>query len=236
MADERTYDYIRDNLARVREKIADAAIQGGRSPEEITLVGVSKLHPAEAAMAAYRAGLTDLGENRTQELLAKIHRLGDEGLSPRWHMIGTLQRRKVRDILGRTALIHSVDREELFDEIAVRSEASGMITRVLLEVNVSGEVSKHGFGPGDADRLLALTRRTTGIQVCGLMTMAPFTQDRTVLDAVFAQMHELYLTMQTQGAGEQFRILSMGMSNDYPVAIRHGATHVRIGTALFAPP
>jgi PLP dependent protein len=227
--------YIRENLARVRENIANAAVQAGRSPEEITLIGVSKLQPPEAAMAAFRAGLTHFGENRTQELLAKIERLREAGMSPHWHMIGTLQRRKVREILGKTTLIHSVDREDLIDEIAVRSESAGIITRILLEVNASGEASKHGFAPEDTHRLMERISRTSGIQVCGLMTMAPFTTDQAVLESVFSRMQELFLVMQSQGAGEYFRILSMGMSNDYPVAIRHGATHVRIGTAIFAP-
>lgn len=232
MADN-SYGYIRDNLLLVLDKVKDAALSCGRSPDEVTVIGVSKLHPAEAAIAAVHAGLSNLGENRIEELLPKIERLGAEGLFPAWHMIGSLQRRKVRDIIGKVSLIHSIDREELLQEISARSVAAGIITPVLLEVNVSGEDSKHGFTLDMTGRLFDLSMQNAGINVCGLMTMAPFTEDEKILNSVFYNMQTLFETLKMQGAGSDFKILSMGMSNDYPIAIRHGATHIRVGTAIF---
>ncbi len=228
------YGPIRDNCRKVLERVAGVAASCGRDPAEITVIGVSKLHPPEAAMAAVRAGLADLGENRTDELCMKIRRLREEGLYPSWHMIGTLQRRKVRDIIGKVSLIHSADRTELLDEISARSLAAGIVTPVLLEVNASGEASKHGFSPDKTEDLIAaLSAGRPGILVRGLMTMAPLTEDERIPDLVFAKTQELFELLRSGGAGAGFDILSMGMSNDYPAAIRRGSTHVRIGTAIF---
>ncbi|MHB1453692.1 MAG: YggS family pyridoxal phosphate-dependent enzyme [Saccharofermentanales bacterium] len=231
--DDNPYSYIKNNLIQVLGKVQDAALSCGRSPDDITIIGVSKLHPAEAAIAAIHAGLSNLGENRTEEMLPKIDRLRSEGLFPDWHMIGSLQRRKVRDIIGKVSLIHSADRGDLLQEISLRSAAAGIITPVLLEVNVSGEASKHGFTSDMSDKLYELSMQNTGIKVCGLMTMAPFTDDEKILNSVFFNMHELFDAIKRRGASPDFNILSMGMSNDYPIAIRHGATHIRVGTAIF---
>jgi hypothetical protein len=228
------YDFIIDNLKMVRDEIAKAAIDAGRDPEEITLVGVSKRHPAEAAEKAFLAGLRDLGENITDELLEKSEILSSKGLQPTWHMIGNLQRRKVKTIIEKTGLIHSVDSIRLLDEISKRSASGACVTDVLLEMNVSGEDTKHGFTPENKNILeKAITEGRPGVRIRGLMTMAPFTSDEKLLNTVFEKAYGLFNELKAKSAKDALEILSMGMSNDYTLAEKHGATHLRIGTAIF---
>ena len=223
---------IAQNIDKVRQDIRTIASRYHRDPGGITLIGVSKHFPAQAAEEAVKAGLTDLGENRVMELLEKRETLSALGLHPDWHMIGTLQRRKVRQIVGKTRLIHSVDSVELLAEISKCSIEIGIQSPILLEFNISHESTKHGFDPEEIHAVLGRVSDFPGIELQGIMTMAPFTQDEAVIAGVFSKAQEIFLQMQ-KSAGGSFRILSMGMSNDYPVAIRFGATHLRIGTAIF---
>ncbi|AVX31403.1 YggS family pyridoxal phosphate-dependent enzyme [Carboxydocella sp. ULO1] len=211
------------NLARVREEIRTAALRAGRRPEEITLVAVSKTVPPEGIQAALAAGVTDLGENRVQELLAKQPEL-PPGL--RWHLIGTLQTNKVKYIIDRIHLLHSLDRWELAREISKRASARGLILKALIQVNVSGEETKHGLAPGDVPVFYREVQELPGLQIEGLMTMAPFVADAEQARPYFRQLRELARELG-------LKHLSMGMSNDYQVAIEEGATLVRIGSDIF---
>ena len=221
-------------LAAVRASIDQAAILAGREPGSVTLIGVSKFFPAAAAITAVRLGLTDLGENRVQEMLGKQDILEPLGLRPNWHLIGTLQKNKVKYILGRTALVHSVDSADLLMEIARRSHSAGLQTDVLLQVNTAHEATKHGFEP---DELLAQARQLVsvpGVRLRGLMTMAPLFEDAEQTRPVFARTKAIFDQIAAELADPAvFNILSMGMSHDFVQAIACGATHVRIGTAIF---
>ncbi|MEA4888468.1 MAG: YggS family pyridoxal phosphate-dependent enzyme [Clostridiaceae bacterium] len=227
---------LAERIRHVRENIAAAALAAGRNPSEITLIGVSKFFPSEAALAAVQCGLTDLGENRVQEMLGKIDDLAAAGQKTNWHLIGTLQKNKVRLIIGRTYLIHSVDSESLLEEIGRRSAAQGLITDVLLQVNTAGEETKHGFEPEELARAAELALSVSGIRLRGLMTMAPLLADPEDTLPVFDRTRSFYdkLADSLKGSAE-IDCLSMGMSHDYIQAIRCGATHVRIGSAIFGP-
>ena len=209
----------------------------GRDPAEVVLVAVSKNADAAAAAEAVRAGAQDLGENRVQELLSKQAALSGEGLSPRWHLIGTLQTNKVRQVAGRTELIHSVDRLDLAQEIDRRSQAMGIATSILLQVNIAHEASKHGFDPAETARSLAEMARMPGLRVEGLMTMAPLDGGMAAAEDTFGAARGLFDRLRAAGDADPavFRLLSMGMSGDYEAAIRAGATHVRVGGAIFGP-
>ncbi len=227
---------IKARLASFREAIAAAAALSGRPAEAITLIGVSKLFSAQTALAAWQCGLMDLGENRVQELLPKQDWLARAGASPNWHLIGTLQRNKVRQVIGRTALIHSVDSISLLDEISRRSEAAGLVTAVLLQVNASGEDSKHGFALHELAGALAQGWQRPGVQIRGLMAMAQQTAFPEETIPVFSAVRDAFDRAACHpDCPDGWSVLSMGMSQDYIQAIRCGATHVRIGSAIFGP-
>ena len=221
-------------IEQVRSDIADCCRASGRDPEDITLIGVSKVFPWEYAAAAFMSGLEDLGENKVQDLTAKIDILKEQGLAPRWHMIGTLQKNKVKYLIGKTALIHSVNTLELAAEISKRSVCNNVTTDILLQVNVSGEESKHGFAPSEMEGVVESVSSMPGIRMRGLMTMAPIQQYEGQASSVFADTYRLYehLRSYVPSSGE-WDVLSMGMSQDYRFAIAEGATHIRIGTAIF---
>jgi len=257
---------IRDNLLRVRERIARAAAAAGRAADEVTLVGVTKyVGPAEAAELV-AAGCTDLGESRPQELWHKVgevaSRFGQRaGASPtpvRWHLVGHLQRNKVRRTLPLVELIHSVDSDRLLaaindsweSEVAGEGEAPARLSspksaephaepqrppvRVLLEVNTSGEAAKHGLAPDEVEPLLATAPRFPHVAVCGLMTMAALEGGPTIAVRNFADLRELRDRLRAN-VPECVTLdeLSMGMSGDFEEAIEEGATIVRVGTALW---
>ncbi len=178
---------------------------------------------------AVTAGCTDFGENRVQEFLGKY------GLFPdvRWHFIGTLQTNKVKDVVGRAYLIHSVDSLKLLEKINVVAEAKGIVQRVLLQVNVSHEESKHGVQPDEAEEMLRASIDMHGVEVCGLMTIAPLSRPESVR-WVFRGLSELFATLNgMRFNGVELSELSMGMTNDFTVAIEEGATIIRVGTAIF---
>ena len=225
---------INERIIKVEQDIAECARQAGRNPDEITLIGVSKVFPVEYAEAAVASGLKNLGENRVQELVPKTERLAELGLDVNWHLIGTLQKNKVKYIVGKTHLIHSVNTIELAEEIGKRSVCNNVITDILLQANVSGEESKHGFAPEELKAAVEHLNCVEGIRMRGLMTMAPIQTYDGEARAVFAKTKEIMdeLSSYNIDAGV-WNVLSMGMSQDYKHAIMEGATHIRVGTAIF---
>ena len=220
---------IAENFGRVREQIANACARCGRNPDEVELVAVTKTHPAEKIREAIDAGQTLFGENKVQEARAKIPELPS---NLRWHLIGHLQKNKIRHALPLFELIHSVDSLELARAINRIADQDGHRPRLLLEVNVSGEGSKFGFQPeklrAEFAELLALNRVT----VEGLMTIPPLAPEAEASRKFFVALRELRDRLQ-QTAGVALPHLSMGMTDDFPIAIEEGATFVRVGTALF---
>ena len=231
--DNELLEKLGENIAKVRADIRSCCIAAGRDPEEITLIGVSKVFPVEYAEAAVVAGLKDLGENRVQELMPKIERFSSLDLDVNWHLIGTLQKNKVKYVIGKTKLIHSVNTVELAEEISRRSVGNNVTTRILLQANVSGEESKHGFAPHELKPALDNVMDMPGIEVCGLMTMAPIETYEGEAREVFARTRVIFDDLASYVKSDSWKILSMGMSQDYKSAILEGSTHIRIGTAIF---
>ena len=220
---------VLENLESVREKIAAAADRTGRNSSEIELVAVSKTHPAEIIREAVEAGQEFFGENRVQEALAKIPLLPGK---LRWHLIGHLQSNKIRKALPHFELIHGVDSLDLARDIDRIAAEEGVFPRILLEVNVSGEGSKHGFEPAALERYLEELLALPRLQVEGFMTMAPLALEAEASRPHFRSLRELRDRLAQQ-AGISFPTLSMGMSGDYAVGIEEGATLVRVGSAIF---
>ena len=220
---------VAENLERVREQIAEAAAKVGRAVDEIQLIAISKTHDAGKVRAAYQAGQSLFGESRVQEARAKIPELPSD---LRWHFVGHLQKNKIRHALPLFELFHSVDSLALAQEISRIADEEGMHPRVLLEVNVAGEASKFGFARtalrGEMERLLALRRLT----IEGLMTIPPLAPEAEASRKFFVQLREL-----RDGLESEFQMklprLSMGMTNDFAIAVEEGATLVRVGTAIF---
>lgn len=222
---------IQKQLEEVRKNIVASAQHAKRDPNEITLIAVSKTYPVEAIQEAMAAGCVDFGENHVQELCAKIEEI-PEGVN--WHLIGHLQTNKVKYIIGKTALIHSLDRMSLAEEIEKQSLKHGVVTKVLLEVNVANEASKHGFKVEEVMDAVKEISQMKHIKVEGLMTVAPFVENPEENRPIFRKLYGLSVDIQNQKFDNiSASILSMGMSNDYKVAIEEGATMVRIGTAIF---
>ncbi|MFO0966514.1 MAG: YggS family pyridoxal phosphate-dependent enzyme [Gemmataceae bacterium] len=223
-------DVLRDRLRSVQDRIGAACARAGRHPSDVVLVAVTKKVPTSLAALLPELGLLDLGENRPQELWRKAAELPK---TIRWHLIGHLQRNKVEPTLPLVNLIHSIDSQRLLDAIDQEATKQGRMAEVLLEVNVADEESKHGLS---RDALLALAEplaRLSHVRVCGLMTMAPL-QEAEKCRPVFAALRELRDRFQDRvGAGHELTELSMGMSNDFEVAVEEGATMVRLGTVLW---
>lgn len=218
---------LRSSLRTVQDRIRHHQGIGGWT-HPVRIVAVTKTHGPEAVRAAVAAGLLDIGENRVQEALAKQDLLTD--LPVRWHLIGTLQRNKARHAVGRFALIHSVDRAELAEELA-RRVAPASRQPVLVEVNCSGESQKGGVEPAGLPALLERIRGLPSLELSGLMTMAAFTADVAAQRSAFGLLRAERDRMTA--AGYPLPELSMGMSGDYPIAVEEGATMVRLGTLLF---
>jgi pyridoxal phosphate enzyme (YggS family) len=222
-----SYPGLEQRLARIRGLIAERQSARGLT-HPVTIVAVTKTHGPEAVRAAVAAGLTAVGENRVQEALTKQEALA--GFPVEWHLIGSLQKNKARQVVGRFALVHSVDRLDLAQELARRA-AAGTRQPVLLQVNCSGEPQKGGVEPGELAGLLPQVAALPALEVRGLMTMAELTEDPGRQRAPFAMLAEL--RRQMRGLGFDLPELSMGMSGDYLVAVEEGATMVRLGTLLF---
>jgi PLP dependent protein len=220
---------IEENLARVREQIAVAAARAGRAKEEIELVAVSKTHPVEKVQAAFEAGQTLFGESRVQEARAKIPLLPSR---LRWHFIGHLQKNKIRHALPLFELFHGIDSLAVAQDMHRMAEEEGMHPRVLLEVNLAGEASKHGFAPEELQRDLEPTLSLGRLTVEGLMTIPPLAPEAEASRHYFVALRELRDKLETE-FNVRLPQLSMGMSGDFPIAIEEGATLVRVGTAIF---
>lgn len=221
---------IAGRYAAIRESIALAAARAGRDPDEITLIAVSKTMPAESVRAAHALGIAEFGENRVQELLAKSELLSD--LPLRWHLIGHLQTNKVRAVLPRVIAIHSVDSIRLAEAIQAHADPERSVD-VLIQVNTSGEGTKFGTAPAEAAELARAVSGLPALRLRGLMTLGPFTDDQKAIRRAFCRLREVRDTIRSSVPGVDW--LSMGMSGDYEIAIEEGATHIRVGTALFGP-
>lgn len=223
---------LTDNLASVRRRITQAALRSGRDPESVHLVTVSKTVPVERIREAKEAGAEVFGENKVQEAVRKIEVIGSGGC--RWHFIGHLQKNKVKYVVGRFDLVHSVDSLELAEKLSIESEKRGVVTPVLIQVNVSGEASKFGIDPQHLEDLLRQSGALSGIAVKGLMTIPPYTPDEEEARKHFVNLRALRDRMRKQNVpGVSLDELSMGMSHDFEIAIEEGATWVRVGTAIF---
>jgi pyridoxal phosphate enzyme (YggS family) len=220
---------IASRLAAVRDRIGRAAERAGRDPSRVRLVAVSKGHPADAIRRAYELGQRDFGENYVQELVGKASALADL-VELRWHVIGSLQRNKARDVARLAHAIHTVDRKELALELDRRAEGRAEPLPVLLEVNVAAEPQKAGVLPEHLGELLDATRACSRLRVVGLMTIPPDVEDPEEVRPCFARLREL--RDRLLGAEAE---LSMGMSHDVEIAVEEGATLVRVGTAIFGP-
>lgn len=220
---------IGDNLDRVREQISTAAAKSGRTPNDVELVAITKTHPAESVREAIEAGQILFGESRVQEARAKIPELPS---NCRWHFVGHLQKNKIRHALPLFEMFHGIDSLELAHDINRIAEEDGARPNVLLQINVAGEGSKFGFSPDqlhdDIENLLDLPRLT----FAGLMCIPPLADEAEASRKYFIQLRELREEVENH-CGIKLTHLSMGMSNDYPVAIEEGATLVRVGTAIF---
>ncbi len=222
---------IADRVVAIEQRIASAAARAGRARAEITLVAVSKTHPPEAVAEAWAAGLRDFGENRVQEGAAKRTALPLDGL--RWHLLGPLQRNKVRPALRAFDVLQAVDRVELATELAREAEIQDRQVPLFLEVNLGGEESKHGVAPQAVGSLLDAVLSSARLRPLGLMAIPPLSSEPEASRPWFRRLRELRDSL-VKSYGSAFPgQLSMGMSGDFEVAIEEGATHVRVGTAIF---
>ncbi len=225
-------DFAR-RLAQIRERLAAAARRAGRDPSPVRLVAVSKTVGLEALREALAAGQRLFGENYLQEALGKITALGPEA---EWHFIGHLQSNKAKAVVGRFALIHSLDRLSLAEALEKAAARLGVIQEVLVQVNLGGEAGKSGVAPEAVAELLRELRRFPHLRVQGLMTLPPFLPDPEMVRPYFRALRELRDRLAAQNLSDTgLPELSMGMSGDFEVAVEEGATLVRVGTALFGP-
>ncbi len=222
---------ITENLQEVEAKIQAACARSGRSRDDVTLIAVSKTKPVEMLEEAYEAGVREFGENKVQEMVDKCGQLPDD---IHWHMIGHLQRNKVKYVVGRAVLIHSVDSLRLAQEISARSVREQVETDILLEVNIAGEESKFGVSPEETEDLARAIAVLPGVHIQGLMAVAPYTDDPEENRPYFRRIRELSVDIARKNIDNvSVCILSMGMTGDYEVAIEEGATMVRVGTGIF---
>ncbi|MFQ6111152.1 MAG: YggS family pyridoxal phosphate-dependent enzyme [Nitrospinota bacterium] len=226
---------IIENFQAVRERIARAAARAGRSPEEVSLVAVTKTVELPRIEQAVRGGITVLGENRVQEARRKAEAIAPElGEKVEWHLVGTLQRNKAKYCFGLFHMIHSVDSFPLAQELSRRGEKAGMDIEVLVQVNLAGEEQKGGASKGEAIELLKEVSRLPHLKLRGLMTMPPFMPDPEDSRPYFQELRAIRDRARQEGL-EEVRELSMGMTADFEQAVEEGATIVRVGTAIFGP-
>lgn len=223
---------VKEQLTQVEENIQAACRRAGRDRSEVTLIAVSKTKPVELLREAYDAGARNFGENKVQEMTDKMPRLPDD---IRWHMIGHLQRNKVKYIVGHTALIHSVDTYRLAEEINIQALKKNLIVPILIEVNIANEASKFGVQAQDTLQLIKEIASTLkSIRIKGLMTIAPYVDSPEDNRGYFRKIKDLSVDIAAQNIDNvSMDILSMGMTGDYTVAIEEGATMVRVGTGIF---
>jgi pyridoxal phosphate enzyme (YggS family) len=223
---------ILQNITDILKKVEISANKCGKSLEDITVIAVTKTVDSDKALQAFQAGLNNLGENRVQEFVSKHENLKNYDIN--WHIIGHLQKNKVKYIIGKVKLIHSLESLSLAEELDKRSKQHGIITDVLVELNIAEEESKFGIQKENLIDFLKSVEGFENIRIVGLMTVAPFTEDKEDVRWVFKEMKRLYDTVASMSfKNVEMKYLSMGMSNDYDVAIEEGANIIRIGTAIF---
>lgn len=222
---------IRENIELVEKKIEEACKRAGRDCSQVHLIAVSKTKPVEMLEEAYNAGIRDFGENRVQELMEKMPVLPED---IRWHMIGHLQRNKVKYIVDKVFLIHSVDSLRLAQEIEKEAAKKGVSVNILVEVNVAEEESKFGMTASETVSLVEEIAKLPHIRIKGLMTIAPYVEDSEENRRYFAKLKQIYVDIIHKNIDNVFmEELSMGMTGDYEVAITEGATYIRVGTGIF---
>ena len=222
---------LKENLANVEKNIEQACKNAGRSRDEVTLIAVSKTKPVEMLQEIYDENIRDFGENKVQELCSKMEQLPSD---IRWHMIGHLQRNKVKYIVGKVELIHSVDTYRLAEEINIQAKKQNVIVPILVEVNIAHEESKFGISAEDAILLVEEISKLENIRITGLMTIAPYVENPEDNRLYFRKIKQLSVDITNKNIDNVFmEILSMGMTGDYMVAIEEGATMVRVGTGIF---
>ncbi len=222
---------IRENVEAIRTEIDAAARETGRTGADITLVGASKMNDADACQQAIAAGIDALGENRVQEMTAKLAQDAYRGAP--LHFIGHLQRNKVRQVVGKADLIQSIGSLELLSEVDKQAQKLGLVQDILLEVNIGGEAAKSGFAPEAVEAAAAQAKELPGVRVRGLMTIPPADASRAENIAYFQKVRALYVDINKKIYDNGLEYLSMGMSGDFADAIRAGANMVRVGTAIF---
>lgn len=222
---------IQENIKAVEDRIAAECQKAGRDPEDVTLIAVSKTKPVEMLREAYEYGCRDFGENKVQELLDKYEEMPRD---IRWHMIGHLQRNKVKYIVDKVYLIHSVDSLRLAEEISKEAMKKQVTVKILIEVNVAEEESKYGVRLEEAEELIRAAALLPNICICGLMTIAPCVEDPEENRPIFRSLKKLAVDIKMKNIDNvHMGVLSMGMTGDYEVAIEEGATMVRVGTGIF---
>lgn len=222
---------VQEQLEEVRQNIRNACERSGRKVEDVTLIAVSKTKPVPMLQEAYDAGARDFGENKVQEILEKEPQLPSD---IRWHMIGHLQKNKVRQVIDKAVLIHSVDTVGLAKQIEKEAVKRDLDVSILLEVNVAGEESKFGFAPAEVEEAAREIAKYPHVHIQGLMTIAPFVENSEENRGVFKKLYELYVDMKRKNIDNvTMNVLSMGMTGDYQTAIEEGATMVRVGTGIF---
>ena len=222
---------LKENLKKVESTSAKSCEKAGRNRDEVTLIAVSKTKPVEVLQEAYDLGVRVFGENKVQELVDKYEALPKD---IRWHMIGHLQTNKVKYIIGKVEMIHSVDSLKLAETIEKESAKKNCITKILVEVNVAEEESKFGLHMEEVIPFIEKISTFEHIQLCGLMTIAPFVENSEENRTIFANLHKLSVDIMGKNIDNRnVSVLSMGMTNDYGVAIEEGATMVRVGTGIF---
>lgn len=218
---------IQQNLERIREKIRQACEKTNRNPDEITIIGVTKYVTIERAKALVDLGITNLGENRSDGFLQKYEKIEKDAT---WHFIGTLQSRKVKDVIDYVDYLHSLDRKSLAKEVNKRAKRP---IPCFVQVNVSGEETKHGLAPEEVIPFIEEMEQFPNVHIIGLMTMAPHTDNEGEIRQVFRKLRQLRDEIMEKGFQyAPCKFLSMGMSNDYEIAIEEGATHIRLGSTL----
>lgn len=223
---------IKENIDEILKRVESAAKKVGRDPEEITVIAVSKTVSADKAREAIEGGLKNLGENRVQELTSKYIQLQDSDV--KWHMIGHLQKNKVKYIIDKVEMIHSLDSLELANEINKRAKQHNITAKVLIELNIGGEESKFGISINSIYDFVKSMEQFENIIVLGLMTVAPYSEDPENIRWVFRKMKEVYDNLSKKHyKNVTMNYLSMGMTNDFEIAIEEGSNIVRIGTAIF---
>lgn len=224
-------EMLTQNLREVEERIAAACERAGRKREEVTLIAVSKTKPVSMLEVIYEAGIREFGENKVQELSEKCVQMADD---IHWHMIGHLQRNKVKQVIGKACLIHSVDTLRLAEQIEADAAKQGFVVPVLLEVNAAQEESKFGMALSEVEEFVRKVAEFPHISIKGLMTIAPYVENPEENRIYFRNLKQLSVDIAKKNIDNVYMdILSMGMTNDYEIAIEEGATHVRVGTGIF---